>query len=214
MRPFNEVKVVQGSPEWRQARCGFITGSRAADIGKTLKTGAATAGRAEYLTQIVVERLTGQVEVDTPSAAMVRGTELEPVARGRYEDVTGYMVMESGFLTSTRWEGVGCSLDGYIPGQLHRILEIKCPKASKMLAMMEAGGVPDEYRWQLAHNLAVTGAQSADLVLFNPDLPAHLQLYVVTVLPSSIDVEGYIQKLEAFRAEVEAKVTYWKEWRV
>jgi len=213
VRPFNEVKVTQGSPEWRQARCGYITGSRAADIGKTLKNGAFASGRAEYMTQLVVERLTGVVEADTPSAAMTRGTELEPVARGRYEDATGYMVLESGFLTSNQWPGVGCSLDGYIPGQLHRILEIKCPKASKMLAMMEDGKVPDEYRYQLCHNLAVTQAQSADLVLFNPDLPAHLQLYILTVLPSSIDMDGYVEKLVAFRDEVEAKVAFWKEWR-
>lgn len=212
-RPFEIVDVPQGSPEWLSARAGYVTGSRASDIVAKTKAKTASASRANYLAQLVAERLTGKPQEDTfTSPAMERGKALESAARAAYEAHTGYTVLESGFLKSNRLEWVGCSLDGHVAGPIRKIVELKCPMPKTHLAYMKAGKIPADYVAQLQHNLLVTEAESADFVSYCPDLPAHLQLFIVTALPSSIDVDGYRDELVAFLADVDAAVNEWKEY--
>ncbi|HMI55184.1 MAG TPA: hypothetical protein VK494_03255 [Gemmatimonadaceae bacterium] len=51
-------EIVQGSPEWKALRCGKVTASRVADVVAKTKTGY-SASRANYLAQLIAERLTG-----------------------------------------------------------------------------------------------------------------------------------------------------------
>ena len=208
MSAFRHVAVVQGSDAWRQARCGLITGSRADAVAKRLKTGAVSADWHNYVRELVVERLTNKVEDGVTTKDMERGIELEPHARAAYEAHTGYLVQEAGLFVSTLADDVACSVDGFIP-LANRIVEIKCPKAGKLLSMLEEGGVPEEYRWQIAHNLWVTQASACDLVLYNPDLPENLRLQVITAIPT--DVDDYLVRLMEFRAEVNRRVQYWRD---
>jgi len=206
---FTHLPVVQGSLEWRQARCGKITGSRADAIAKRLKNGTVSADWHTYQRELVVERLTGKVEEGVTSRDMDRGIELEPYARSAYEGKTGYLVEQVGLFVSTTLPDVACSVDGYIHGA-NRIVEIKCPRAGKVLAMLEDGGIPEDYRWQIAHNLHVTQASACDLVVFCPDLPEHLRLTVLSCLPT--DVDDYLIRLMDFRAELQRKEEYWRTY--
>ncbi len=67
-------EIVQGSPEWFAQRCGKATASRISDIVAKTKTGYSTS-RANYMAQLVVERMTNQVGESYSNAAMEWGVE-------------------------------------------------------------------------------------------------------------------------------------------
>lgn len=210
MRPFEIVDVPQGSPEWLKARAGHVTGSRAADIVAQTKAGKPSASRANYLAQLVAERLTEEPQEDGyVSPAMERGKALEQDARAVYEAVTGYTVMTSGFLKSTTLPWVGCSLDGHVAGPIRKIVEIKVPLVKTHLAYLKAGTLPADYLHQVMHNLLVTQAESCDFVSYCPNLPEHLRLFIVTVLPSSVPMDTYTQQLQTFLDDINSEVEQW-----
>ena len=66
----------QGSPEWFQIRLGKVTASRVSDVIAKTKTGW-SASRANYMAQLIAERLTGQAQ-DHTNAAMQWGTDNKP----------------------------------------------------------------------------------------------------------------------------------------
>ena len=60
MRNFAIVAASQRSEPWFQARLGRLTGSRASDMLASIHKGEAAA-RRDLRSQLVLERLTGQV---------------------------------------------------------------------------------------------------------------------------------------------------------
>jgi hypothetical protein len=63
---FTVVMAEQRSPEWFAARLGRLTGSRAADMLATIKSGEAAA-RRDLRVQLVVERLTSTLQEERSS---------------------------------------------------------------------------------------------------------------------------------------------------
>jgi len=96
---------------------------------------------------------------------MTHGTELEPAARAAYEKLTG-QILEPLVLTEGDYSA---SLDGItLDGEL--IVEIKCPfrgRASELWKSVAAGEVPENYGWQIEHQLMVSGADVAHLYVFD-----------------------------------------------
>jgi hypothetical protein len=126
MRAFAVIDAPQRSPEWFAARLGRLTGSRAADMLATIKSGEAAA-RRDLRMQLVCERLTGQSQEEPfVNAAMQRGIDCEPLAFAAYEAQTGQVVNRTGFLAHTGYM-VGCSLDGHV-GDFEGLVECKCPQ--------------------------------------------------------------------------------------
>ena len=199
------VNYSQGSPEWFHARIGRLTGSRAADMLATIKTGEA-ASRRNLRVQLVCERLTSiEQGPDFHSRSMQRGQEREADAIALFESVTGNVVRFAGFLAHDELM-VGCSLDGYIGSDFEEILEVKVPKAAVHLEYLRRRTVPPKYIPQLRHNLWVSGAQRAHFASFGPDFPEPLQLHVVTLEREAIDVEGYAALAVMFLEEVEQEL--------
>lgn len=204
MRSFVEVVAEQRSAEWFSARLGRLTGSRAKDMLATIKSGEAAA-RRDYRTQLVCERLTGQIQEDGfVNAVMERGIELEPVAFAAYEGITGNLVQRSGFLAHTA-HMAGCSLDGHI-GDYEGILELKCPKSATHLRYLRDGGVPSDHLPQVLHNLWISGAAWCDFVSFDDRFPENLQLFRVRIERDDAQIADYERKALAFLAEVENEV--------
>lgn len=199
--PFTVVDVPQRSPAWFQARLGRLTGSRAADMIATTKKGAHTARRADLCTQLVLERLTGQVQEDGwISPEMRRAVCLEPRAFAAYEALTGRVAQRSGFLAHTTLP-VGCSLDGHV-GDFTGILEVKCPKAATHLAYLTSGTVPPEYLPQIVHNLWITGAAWCDFLSFDDRFPPPLQTMLVRYARNEEEIALYTLAVAAFLSEV------------
>ena len=82
----------QGSEEWLQARRGAITGSRFRDAREKLKNGQPSKACLAYAMDLARERLGGSAPTKFQNAAMRQGTEQEPIARLKYESMTGNLV--------------------------------------------------------------------------------------------------------------------------
>jgi len=201
---FTVINVQQGSDEWKAARSGRATGSRAKDILAKIKTGEAAA-RRDYRTELLIERLTGLPSADGfVSADMKWGTEQEPYARMAYEAHTGLIVRETGFLQATDLM-VGASVDGDVDG-FAGIVEFKCPKSATHWNWLKAGVVPPEHIPQVTFNLWVSGAQWCDFATYDPRFPPHLQLMIRRVHRKDVDIAGVEREVLAFLAELEREL--------
>jgi len=204
MKPFMICTAEQRSPAWFAARLGRLTGSRASDVLATIKSGEAAA-RRDYRTQLVCERLTGQLQEDGfVNAAMQRGVDCEPLAFAAYESLTGEMAQRTGFLAHTDLMA-GCSLDGHI-GDFEGILEVKCPKSATHLRYLRGGVVPADYMPQILHNLWITGAQWCDFLSFDDRFPPALQTFLVRVPREPIALLAYEKQALRFLAEVNTEI--------
>lgn len=200
---FAIINADQRSPEWFAARAGRLTGSRAADMLATIKSGEAAA-RRDYRMQLVCERLTGQPQEDGfVNAAMQRGIDLEPMAFAAYEAVTGNVAVRTGFLSHVA-HLAGCSLDGHVDN-FAGIVELKCPKSSTHLKYLRDGSIPRDYLPQITHNLWISGAEWCDFLSFDDRFPSELQVFYTRVLAVDLDMSAYEKSALAFLAEVETE---------
>lgn len=196
------LNVPQRSEAWFAARCGLFTGSVAADMLATIKSGEAAA-RRDLRTTLVVERLTGNSQDDRyVNAVMQRGIDLEPAARRAYEARTGYIVRTTGFLKH-RTLKVGASLDGHV-GEMKRLVSFKCPKSATHLRYIRAGVMPSDYVGQMLHEMwLVPSAEFYDFVSFDDRFPVELQTFMVSVPRDEKAIREYEKKALAFLDEVD-----------
>lgn len=191
----------QRTDEWYKARLGKVTASKVSAV--LAKKDSAT--RADYLTDLVLERLTGTQQEFYQNEAMQWGTDTEPQARMAYEAETGNLVDELGFIDHPTIANFGCSPDGVIGES--GLIEIKCPNSKTHLSTLLSGKAPTKYIPQMQTQMAVMNRQWCDFVSFDPRLPEELQLFVIRVNRD----DEYIAKLEeevtAFLKEVESTVT-------
>lgn len=200
---FTVLNLEQGSLEWKQARAGRMTGSRAKDVLATIKSGEAAA-RRDYRIALMLERLTGQPCDDFfVTKEMQWGTDQEPFARMAYEAHTGLIVRETGFLQCDEIMA-GSSVDGDID-DFAGIVEYKCPKSATHWAWMKAGVVPPEHIPQITCNLWISGAEWADFASYDPRFPEPLRLFVRRVRRRDVDIAGFEAEAMKFLAEVEAE---------
>lgn len=204
-RAFTVIEAEQRSSGWFAARAGRLTGSVAAEIAATLKSGGEPAGRRDLRTRLALERLTGHpLEDDYQNADMRRGLELEPEALGAYEALTGTLVQQTGFLSHTELL-IGCSLDGHV-GDYAGIVELKAPRPANHLKYIKAGVLPSEHRYQIVHNLLVSGAAWADFCSYAPDFPPSLRLFRVRVERDEAEIKAYLLLARMFLSEVDKEL--------
>ena len=229
-RPFTVHRCDQKSAEWLALRCGQLTGSRAADAFTKTKTNPKwTADRKNLKMLMTLERVTGQPQERKAGGYQIRdGEAREPHARRFYEVSTGMVVRECGFISDNEIP-IGCSPDGYI-GDFEGLVSIKCPLAATHLetltkmhefnAAQETPAervisktlkahtlvIPEEYRWQIQHELYVTGAAWCDYLSYDASFPEALRSVVVRVLRSDFDWSEYSTLVQDFLAEVDAEV--------
>ena len=165
---------IQGSTEWLAERAGKVTASMISAVLMKPET----AGFRDYQAQLVAEILTGKPQgSDYTNAHMAFGTEMEPLARSAYEAETGFSVDEVGLCQHPSIERSGASPDGLVGNS--GLVEIKCPKVATHLAYLIAGVVPAGYKNQMMWQMACSGRDWCDFASFRPDLPEHLQLFII-----------------------------------
>jgi len=195
--------IVQGTPEWHQARLGKVTASRVADVIARTQKGYG-AGRTNYAAQLVCERLTGNPTETFSNAAMQWGTDQEPAAREAYEFAKGVWVDQVGFVDHPRISMTGASPDGLVGAD--GMLEIKAPNTATHLETLLSRKVPGRYQTQMAWQLACTGRQYCDFVSFDPRLPEHLRLFVSRYERDDALIESLESEVVAFLAEVDGQM--------
>lgn len=183
----------QRTDEWFSARLGCVTASRTADVMAKTKSGY-SASRANYMAQLITERLTGQPAEGFSSAAMQWGTDTEPQARMAYELMTGETVQETGFVMHPSIKFFGASPDGLVGSD--GLLEIKCPNTSTHIDTLLADKVPSKYLTQMHVQMICTGRNWCDFVSFDPRLPGDMSFWMQRV-----------HRDDAFCKEIEAEVS-------
>ena len=187
----------QKSLEWFAARMGKVTASRVADVMAATKSGP-SASRKNYMMELLCQRLTGQSEEGFTSAAMQRGTDLEPIARSAYEVEAGVMVAETGLMPHPSGIAFGASPDGLVGAD--GLVEIKCPNTATHVEFLRTGKPDGKYLWQMAAQMECGGRDWCDFVSFDDRLPEPLQYRRVRIMR---DEEKTTEMMAAIRLFLE-----------
>ena len=194
----------QGSEEWRMARVGRVTASRVHDIVAVTRSGGYTAGRKNYLSALVWERLTGKPKATYQSAAMAYGTECEPEARFAYALKQGVEIEEVGFITHPTIDMAGASPDGLVG--VEGLCEIKCPQDSAHLDRWLGAKIDPSYMDQMMFQMACTGRQWCDFVSFDNRLPEPMQMSIYRVKRDDKAIAKLEEEVVQFLADLDGTV--------
>jgi putative phage-type endonuclease len=195
--------IEQGTPEWFAQRCGKATASRVADIVAKTQKGYG-ASRANYMAQLVAERLTGVVAESYTNGAMQWGTDTEPEARDAYCFYQNVSVVTAEFVPHPAINMAGASPDGYVGDA--GLVEIKCPNTATHIDTLLGKSVPGKYIHQIQFQLACTGRAWCDFVSYDPRMPEHLKLFVRRVKRDDTHIADLEMEVIKFLSEVEDKV--------
>ncbi len=205
------AKDVQGSIEWFADRCGKATGSRIADLTAKTKSGYG-ASRKNYMSQLIVERLTGLVAESYSNAAMDWGTAQEPVARNLYAFLNDVDVVETGSVNHPTIEMTSASPDGLVDAD--GLVEIKCPNTATHIDFLLSGTIQGKYIKQMQWQMACTGRKWCDFVSFDPRLPDDLQIKVIRIDRDNSMISGLEEEVTKFLNELADKVKQLQELKL
>ena len=197
------MSIQQGSPEWRALRVGRVTASRVADIIAKTKSGP-SASRANYLAELIAERLTGVPAESYSNGAMQWGTATEPAAREAYAMEVLAAIEEVAFVGHPNIPMAGCSPDGLIGKD--GLFEIKCPNTATHIETLLGQSVPAKYITQMQFQMSCTGRAWCDFVSFDPRLPPAMQLFVKRVPRDQAFIAELETAVREFLSELDAKV--------
>jgi putative phage-type endonuclease len=194
----------QGTAEWLAARCGKVTASRAADVIAKTKSGWG-ASRANYMGELIAERLTGTPAEKYTNAAMQWGTDTEAAARAAYQFEKMTPVVKVGFVLHPSIAMAGASPDGFVGDD--GLIECKCPNTATHIETLLGQSVPSKYIWQIQFQIACTGRQWCDFVSYDPRLPESMSLFVHRVPRDGEAIEYLEKEIRAFISEMDEKLS-------
>lgn len=195
--------IEQGTPEWFAARIGRVTASRVADVAAKTKTGWG-ASRANYMAQLIAERLTGKPAESYTNSAMQWGVDTEAAARAAYQFETTTLVAPAGFIPHPAIAMSGASPDGLV-GE-HGLVEIKCPNTATHIDTLLGQAAPSKYVTQMQWQMACTDRKWCDFVSFDPRMPESMSLFIKRVERNDAFIAETASLIQDFLAELDAKL--------
>lgn len=197
-------QIEQGSQEWLELRKGKVTASRVADILARTKTGV-SASRGNYLIELAIQRVTGEIEESYTNAAMQWGKDHEATARALYEIDSNNFVDQVPFVDHPTIEWFGCSPDGLVGTD--GLVEIKCPNSKTHWEYFKKNAPPNNYIIQMQAQMACTETKWCDFVSYDPRMPEKSQLLVVRIDRDDHFINHVmIPEITAFLEEVSIEV--------
>jgi putative phage-type endonuclease len=202
-------EMEQRTDEWYLTRLGKVTASSLYKVLAKTKTGYG-ADRGNYMTQLVLERVTGTKADFYTNASMQWGIDQEPFARAAYEATKGVMVEEIAFVPHPTIEMSGASPDGLVGDD--GMVEIKCPDSKTMLeCWLSDNPVESKYMAQMQWQMRCADRNWCDYVVFDPRMPPKAQLFVDRVERDDEWIAATEIEVVKFLAEVDAKVAALKK---
>ena len=201
------ANLEQRSAEWFKIRCGKVTASRVSDVIAKTKSGWG-ASRANYMAQLIAERLTGEVADSYSNSAMQWGTDHEDEARMAYEFYENAKVQEIGFVQHNDLES-GASPDGLVEDD--GLTEIKCPNTATHIQTLLDQKIPKKYETQMLWQLECTDRKWCDFVSFDPRMPEDLKLFVKRFERDDKRLDEIRTMVADFIGELEDKLTALKK---
>jgi putative phage-type endonuclease len=167
--PIYHGDLLQGSDEWLQARCGLLTASEMKLIITPTGKVANNDKTRTHAYELAFQRITGFVEPQYVSDAMLRGQEDEIYARAAYSEHYAEVV-ETGFITNDEWGfTIGYSPDGLVGDD--GLIECKSRAGKYQVQTIATNEVPEEYMLQLQTGLLVTRRKWIDFISYSGGLP-------------------------------------------
>ena len=197
----------QGSVEWMKARCGLLTASEFDRIiTPTLKI-ASNAKERAHLWELAAQRISGYVEPQYVSDAMLRGHQDEITARELYSKRYA-PVAECGFVTNDKWGfTLGCSPDGLVGDD--GLIEVKSRgqkfQVQTIVEYFEDGITPDDFTLQVQGELLVTGRKWCDLISYSGGLP----MVTMRIEPDPAVQDAIIDAAAKFESRITEVVATW-----
>lgn len=189
-------EVIQGSDDWLQLRCGVLTASEMKLIITPTGKVANNDKTRAHAYELAFQRITGFVEPQYVSDAMLRGQEDEIYARAAYAEHYA-PVEQTGFVTNDQWGfTIGYSPDGLVGAD--GLIECKSRCGKYQVQTIATNEVPDEYMLQLQTGLLVTGREWIDFISYCGGLP----MFVKRVEPDAELQAAIIAAATAFEQRV------------
>ena len=193
------------NPAWVAARRGCLGASSIADILKEgRKKGEPSQTRMSLAAKLAAERWVSMAmdNLDPNNEDVARGNRVESYALAEYEVLRGCIVDPAAWIEHPRIFGAGATPDAFVNHD--GLAQVKSPRPLKMTNLMRAGVIPAEYVDQMDWELAVTGRQWNDLILYNPDLPNGKHIWIRRHHRNDEKIARLESEAEKFLAEVEA----------
>lgn len=229
--PFSErnknpepVLIRQRTGEWYNARLGKFTASnfsalmaRSAD-----KTADWSKSAINYIQELALQLFLNEHIYRQDNDATRWGMRNEDKALQEFSIATGFLTLESGFMSHPQFPEAGATPDAFVieEGQSGKLIlaQVKCPYSQKnhmhyTRKIHDAGSLKkcrSAYHWQIQGEIWVTGAAHSYFVSFDPRLYGHARLHYVkierdekaidhleTVIPKAIEMRD--EFLERYR---------------
>lgn len=172
--------IIQGTPEWFEIKYGKVGGS----TSKGLFVPSDTL-LLELLAEMTEPFVLDEDQFESPD--MIRGKELEPLARSEAEKYTGINFVVPGWIQSLSIPILGISPDG-LSEDLTISLEIKCPGPKRHIETVYNNEIPKDNIHQSLHYFTVNPkCEKHYFVSFRPESNYPLWVKLLT-LDSVIDL--------------------------
>jgi predicted phage-related endonuclease len=176
-------------------------------ITPTLKIADNVKSRA-HLWEMAAQRISGYVEPQYISDAMLRGQEDEITARDvyskRYAEVD-----QCGFVTNSKWGfTLGCSPDGLVGGDGLIECKSRCQKyqVQTLCEYLETGAIPEEFVLQVQGLLLVTERKWCDFISYCGGLP----MLTVRVEPDEKVQAAIVDAAAKFESRINETIANWQ----
>lgn len=197
--------VIQGSADWHALRVGKVTASRVADVVRRTKTGFSTS-RANYMAELIAERLTGVPAESYKSTAMQWGIDQEPIARETYEFMTDLEVEQVSFVLHPTIAMAGASPDGFVGAD--GLVEFKCPLTATHLDTLLGQKIDNDYIIQVQWQMACRPERKwCDWVSFDPRLPPSMRQFIQRVPRDNVMIASLEKDVATFLTELDSKLS-------
>jgi hypothetical protein len=197
------LALIQGSEEWKLARCGSLGASQIHEALATTKSGWG-ASRANVMAQLIAERLTGSPTEGYINDAMRWGTDHEADARAAYQFMTDNAVIEVGLVQHPRIGGTHASPDGLVGED--GLVEFKCPQTSTHIDTLLGTPVAQKYVLQCQWQMACAERAWCDWVSFDPRMPPAMQLFIKRIGRDDREIARLEREVSVFLAETADRV--------
>lgn len=203
----NELE--QRTDEWFKARLGMVTASRVYEVVGKTSSGGYSSSRANYMTDLILEKITGKQVEKFSSQAMEWGTEKENDALNVYGFHSSNNVNLCGFIRHNEIDGAGASPDGLIGEE--GLVEIKCPNSATHLKTLLNGKIAKKYILQMQFQMACTGRKWCDFVSYDPRFEGNMTIFIKKVDRDDKLIDGLNKEVLLFINEMDEKIKKLKE---
>ncbi|MEP0323258.1 lambda exonuclease family protein [Bauldia litoralis] len=193
----------QHTGDWHSARLGRVTASKVSDATARTRSGW-RGSRANYMADLIAERLTGTVRDSFTNAAMQWGTDMEPEARDVYAFTNSVSVSQVGFVRHPTIEMAGASPDGLVDDD--GLVEVKCPNTANHIDTLLGASIKGEYIKQMQWQMACCNRAWCDFVSYDPRMPPTMQMHVSRVQRDNKMIADLERDIREFLIEVDDKV--------